>query len=158
MIKTYRFNRKQNYARIVVKTAQGGQVVYEFINGNPMANILPKCIVKGEWEQEQLENSVYIKSKLVALESVAESEAEKKARIAKENAPVEEADETAEEVLEAEDGEKLQVVPEVKSVTQATAYIYENFGVTVKSAVQAKNVAKKHGVVFPNLKIGKTSK
>lgn len=119
-----------------------------------MANILPKCIVKGEWEQEQLENSVYIKSKLVALESVAE----KKARIAKENAPVEEADETAEEVLEAEDGEKLQVVPEVKSVTQATAYIYENFGVTVKSAVQAKNVAKKHGVVFPNLKIGKTSK
>jgi len=164
MTKTYRFNRKQTYARIIVKTAQGGQIVYEFTNGNPMANVLPKCVVKGEWEQEQLEKSVYCKNRIVALESISETEEEKRERIAKAEAEAQAMAEAeakknaaqAEVVEPAETPkEELKVVAEVSSVTQATAYIYENFGVTVKSAIQAQNVAKKNGIVFPNLKVSK---
>lgn len=136
--KTYRMNLKRTYARIIIKGESGNEVVYEFNNGNPAASIPAKCIIKGEYEQELLENSEYMKKRIVALERVDETEEEKSAR---------------EEELRRK--ASLEKEPNIKTVTEAINYVAEHFDAKATTARQALSIAEKNGVTFPNLKLGK---
>ena len=133
---------RRTYARIIIKGETGNEVIYEFTNGNPTNSTPAKCLLRGKYEQDLLEKSDYFINGLVKLEKVTETEDEKTQR---EKAEAERV--AAYEALEKEEG--------IKTVTEAIAYVAEHFGEKTTTARQAKEVAERNGVTFPNLKLGK---
>lgn len=138
--KLYRMTLRRTYARVIIKGETGNEVIYEFTNGNPVSGVPAKCILKGEYEQNLLEKSDYFKSGIVKLEKVTEDATEK------EDADIDEAENA---------GDDMIVVEDVKTVNEAIAYVADNIGEKTTNARQARDIAKKNGIVFPNLKVGK---
>ena len=137
--KLYRFNPRRTYARVILKGESGNEVIYEFVNGNPIASIPARCLLRGQYEQELLEKSDLVKNKIVSLEKVTESEDEVAAR------------EKAEAERKAKE-DKMEKVDDVVSVMDAINYVAEHFDEKAKNAREAKDIAYKNGVLFPNLR------
>ena len=140
-IKLYRMTLRRTYARIIIKGETGNEVIYEFANGNPANSTPAKCLLHGEYEQNLLEKSDFFLNGLVKLEKVTETEDEKTQR--------EKAEAERQAAYDA-----LEKVEDVKTVTEAIAYVAEHFDEKTTTARQAKEVAEKNGVTFPNLKLG----
>ena len=129
--KIYKLNQKKNSA-IFNLTANDGkmQVTYTFKDGNQfMPNMPARCMLRNEFYQDLLESSDLFKRGVVKLERVI--------------------DETPkEEVVTA----KKQQVEEITSPDQAIEYVFNTWGIVVKSGKQAVKIASQKGVEFPNLK------
>ena len=129
--KIYKLNQKKNSA-IFNLTANDGkmQVTYTFKDGNQfMPNMPARCMLRNEFYQDLLESSDLFKRGVVKLERVI--------------------DETPkEEVVTA----KKQQVEDISSPEQAIEYVFNTWGIVVKSGKQAVKIANQKGVEFPNLK------
>jgi hypothetical protein len=129
--KIYKLNQKKNSA-IFNLTANDGkmQVTYTFKDGNQfMPNMPARCMLRNEFYQDLLESSDLFKRGVVKLERII--------------------DETPkEEVVTA----KKQQVEEISSPEQAIEYVFNTWGIVVKSGKQAVKIASQKGVEFPNLK------
>lgn len=140
--KVYRMNLRRTYARVIVEGNGGEKAVFEFTNGNPVASVPARCILKNAYYQDILENSEIFNTGKISLESVTETADEKAQR-------------EAEAAAEAKRLASMVQVESVKNVTEAIAYVAENFNEKATTARAAKAIAEKNGVLFPNLKLGK---
>ena len=130
--KIYKLNQKKNSA-IFQLTANEGKLVatYTFKDGNQfMPNMPARCMLHNEFYQDLLESSDLFKRGVVVLERVIEDGA-------KSNAPKVKSKEQVEEVT---------------SPDQAIEYVFNTWGIVVKSGKQAVKIAGQKNVEFPNLK------
>ena len=129
--KIYKLNQKKNSA-IFNLTANDGkmQVTYTFKDGNQfMPNMPARCMLRNEFYQDLLESSDLFKRGVVKLERII--------------------DDTPKE--ETKTVQKQQV-EEITSPDQAIEYVFNTWGIVVKSGKQAVKIASQKGVEFPNLK------
>ena len=129
--KIYKLNQKKNSAIFNLSANDGKmQVTYTFKDGNQfMPNMPARCMLRNEFYQDLLESSDLFKRGVVKLERII--------------------DETPkEEVVTA----KKQQVEEITSPDQAIEYVFNTWGIVVKSGKQAVKIASQKGVEFPNLK------
>lgn len=129
--KIYKLNQKKNSA-IFNLTANDGkmQVTYTFKDGNQfMPNMPARCMLRNEFYQDLLESSELFKRGVVSLERIIDE------------SPATEATAT-----------RKQQVEEITSPDQAIEYVFNNWGIVVKSGKQAVKIASQKGVEFPNLK------
>ncbi len=130
--KIYKLNQKKNIA-IFDLPVNGGKmtVTYTFKDGNQfMPNIPARCTLRDEFYQNLLEESDLFKRGIIKLERVIE-------------------DGKKEE--EKKKPEKEQI-DSITSPDQAIEYVYNTYGIVVKTAKQAAKIAAQKGVEFPNLK------
>jgi len=130
--KIYKLNQKKNIA-IFDLPVNGGKmtVTYTFKDGNQfMPNMPARCTLRDEFYQNLLEESDLFKRGIVKLERVIE-------------------DSKKEE--EKKKPEKEQI-DSITSPDQAIEYVYNTYGIVVKTAKQAAKIAAQKGVEFPNLK------
>ena len=129
--KIYKLNQKKNSA-IFNLTANDGKmtVTYTFKDGNQfMPNMPARCMLRNEFYQDLLESSDLFKRGVVKLERVIE-------------------DNPKEEPKKVQ----KQQVEEITSPDQAIEYVFNTWGIVVKSGKQAVKIANQKGVEFPNLK------
>jgi hypothetical protein len=129
--KIYKLNQKKNSA-IFNLTANDGKmtVTYTFKDGNQfMPNMPARCMLRNEFYQDLLESSDLFKRGVVKLERVIE-------------------DNPKEEPKKVQ----KQQVEEITSPDQAIEYVFNTWGIVVKSGKQAVKIASQKGVEFPNLK------
>lgn len=149
--KLYKMTLRRTYARIIIKGETGNEVIYEFTNGNPINSTPARCLVRGEYEQNLMEKSQYFKNGIIKLERVTNTEEDED-----DDDTSGEAEETvANSELGTGAGSGLEEVSDVKTVTEAIAYVADHFEEKATTAKQAKDIAEKFGVSFPNLKVGK---
>ena len=130
--KVYRLNQPKNTASFQLTTNHGRMTVgYEFKGGNQTTKVPATCTIKSEYYQNLLEDSELFKSGIVKLDRTFDDS--KVGATAKEEKAVTE-------------------VPEVISPEQAIEYVFNKWGMTVKSGKQAVTIATKKGVTFPNLR------
>lgn len=130
--KIYKLNQKRNIAIFDI-TANDGKmkVTYTFKDGNQfMPNMPARCTIRNEFYQNLLESSDLFQRGIVKLDRTIEDNPKK----AEDNTP------------------KKELVEDVVSPEQAIMYVFENWGITVKSGKQAMKIASQKGVEFPNLK------
>ena len=130
--KIYKLNQKKNIA-IFDLPVNGGKmtVTYTFKDGNQfMPNMPARCTLRDEFYQNLLEESDLFKRGIIKLERVIE-------------------DSKKEE--EKKKPEKEQI-DSITSPDQAIEYVYNTYGIVVKTAKQAAKIAAQKGVEFPNLK------
>ena len=130
--KIYKLNQKRNIAIFDI-TANNGKmtVTYTFKDGNQfMPNMPARCTLRDEFYQNLLEESSLFKRGIVKLERVI--------------------DESAKEPEKKESGKKQE--ESIKSPEQAIEYVFNTWGINVKSGKQAVKIASQKGVEFPNLK------
>lgn len=129
--KIYKLNQKKNSA-IFQLTANNGKLTatYTFKDGNQfMPNQPARCMLHNEFYQDLLEQSDLFKRGIVVLERTIEEEGAAKPRQA----------------------EKKKQVDEITSPEQAIEYVFDTWGIVVKSGKQAVKIASQKGVEFPNL-------
>lgn len=127
--KIYKLNQKRNSATFPLYANDGKmKVEYEFSNGNVLMKQPARCTLRNAFYQNLLESSTLFKNKIVTLERVIDDVVE------------EEKDET-----------EYQNVDSVKTLSDAIDYVANTWGVQVKTIRQAKSIANKKGVDFPNL-------
>lgn len=127
--KIYKLNQKRNSATFPLYANDGKmKVEYEFSNGNVLMKQPARCTLRNEFYQNLLEASNLFKTKVITLERVIEDVVE-----------------------EAKEAVEFQNVDSVKTLSDAIDYIANTWGVQVKTIRQAKSVANKKGVDFPNL-------
>lgn len=171
MNKVYLYNLPANNIQFSLYGKGGNEVIYQFRNGNITLNQAAYFMTGDPYFQMVLEDSQLFKDGTVSFDKetaklVAEEKEIKRARevaqkaaelAAKETAAEESAPDVDEDYSAAEDD--VVIVSDVKSVAQAVNYVQENFGEVARTAAQARSIAAKHGVSFPNLKVStKTSK
>ena len=129
--KIYKLNQKKNSAIFNLSANDGKmQVTYTFKDGNQfMPNMPARCMLRNEFYQDLLESSDLFKRGVIKLERVIEEEGESKPRPA-----------------------EKQQVEEITSPDQAIEYVFNTWGIVVKSGKQAVKIANQKGVEFPNLK------
>ena len=130
--KIYKLNQKRNIAIFDIP-ANGGKmmVTYTFKDGNQfMPNMPARCTLRDEFYQKLLEESSLFKRGIVKLERVIDDNAK---------------------TPERKNDQKKQE-DAVKSPEQAIEYVFNTWGITVKSGKQAVKIASQKGVEFPNLK------
>ena len=130
--KIYKLNQKRNIAIFDIP-ANGGKmmVTYTFKDGNMfLPNTPARCTLRDEFYQNLLEESDLFKRGIIKLERVIE-------------------DSKKEE--EKKKPEKEQI-DSITSPDQAIEYVYNTYGIVVKTAKQAAKIAAQKGVEFPNLK------
>jgi hypothetical protein len=130
--KIYKLNQKKNIA-IFDLTANDGKmkVTYTFKDGNQfMPNMPARCTVRNQFYQDLLESSDLFRRGIVKLERVIDDEK----KTAKKQEP-----------------QKVQA-EEITSPEQAIEYVFNTWGITVKSGKQAVKIASQKNVEFPNLK------
>ena len=129
--KIYKLNQKKNSA-IFNLTANDGkmQVTYTFKDGNQfMPNMPARCMLRNEFYQDLLESSDLFKRGVVKLERVIEDSPKEETKTV-----------------------QKQQVEEITSPDQAIEYVFNTWGIVVKSGKQAVKIASQKGVEFPNLK------
>jgi hypothetical protein len=130
--KIYKLNQKKNSAIFNLSANDGKmQVTYTFKDGNQfMPNMPARCMLRNEFYQDLLEDSDLFKRGVIVLERTIEDN------------PKATADNTP---------QKKQV-EEITSPDQAIEYVFNTWGIVVKSGKQAVKIASQKGVEFPNLK------
>jgi hypothetical protein len=130
--KIYKLNQKKNVAIFDIPANDGKMMVtFTFKDGNQfMPNMPARCVLHNEFYQNLLESSSLFKRGVVVLERTIDDEAK----------------------TEAPKEPKKQQVDEVTSPEQAIEYVFNTWGVVVKSGKQAVKVASQKGVEFPFLK------
>lgn len=130
--KIYKLNQKKNVAIFDIPANDGKMMVtFTFKDGNQfMPNMPARCVLRNEFYQNLLESSDLFKRGIVVLERTIDDEA-------KNDAPQE---------------PKKQMVEEITSPEQAIEYVFNTWGIVVKSGKQAVKVASQKGVEFPFLK------
>ena len=129
--KIYKLNQKKNSAIFNLSANDGKmQVTYTFKDGNQfMPNMPARCMLRNEFYQDLLESSDLFKRGVIKLERTVEEGGETKPRPA----------------------EKKQKVDDVTSPEQAIEYVFNTWGIVVKSGKQAVKIASQKGVEFPFL-------
>jgi hypothetical protein len=130
--KIYKLNQKRNIAIFDIP-ANGGKmtVTYTFKDGNQfMPNMPARCTLRNEFYQTLLEESNLFQRGIISLERVIEENQ----KSAKKEEPKKEQNE------------------EITSPEQAIEYVFNTWGIVVKSGKQAVKIASQKGVEFPNLK------
>ena len=134
--KVYKLNQKKNSA-IFSLSANDGKLVatYTFKDGNQfMPNMPARCTLRNEFYQELLEGSDLFKRGIVLLERVFNDNPKKSAE---------------------PEAPKKTIVDSVTSPEQAIAYVFDTWGIVVKSMREAVKIASQKGVEFPGLKAKK---
>ena len=130
--KIYKLNQKKNSA-IFNLTANDGKmtVTYTFKDGNQfMPNMPARCTLRNEFYQTLLAESNLFQRGIISLERVIEENQ----KAAKKEEPKKEQNE------------------DITSPEQAIEYVFNTWGIVVKSGKQAVKIASQKGVEFPNLK------
>ena len=130
--KIYKLNQKRNIAIFDIPANDGKMTVtYTFKDGNQfMPNMPARCTLRNEFYQTLLEESNLFLRGIVSLERVIEDNP----KGAKKEDPKKEQNE------------------EITSPEQAIEYVFNTWGIVVKSGKQAVKIASQKGVEFPNLK------
>ena len=129
--KIYKLNQKKNSA-IFNLTANDGKMVvtYTFKDGNQfMPNMPARCMLRNEFYQDLLESSDLFKRGVIKLDRTIEDSPKEEAKTV-----------------------QKQQVEEITSPDQAIEYVFNTWGIVVKSGKQAVKIASQKGVEFPNLK------
>ena len=137
--KIYKLNQKKNIA-IFDLPVNGGKmtVTYTFKDGNQfMPNMPARCTLRDEFYQNLLEESDLFKRGIIKLERVIEDNPKKASKASENQAKQEEG---------------------VTSPEQAIEYVFNTWGIVVKSGKQAVKLANQKGVEFPFLKEKNTDK
>ncbi len=130
--KIYKLNQKKNTASFPLSANEGKLVItYEFKDGNQFVPNKPaRCTLRNKFYQDLLENSNLFKRGIVSLERTIDDEAKKG----------------------VEEKKTKESVEQVTSPEEAISYVFDHWGVTVRSGKQAVKIASQKGVEFPNLK------
>ena len=130
--KIYKLNQKKNVAIFDIPANDGKMMVtYTFKDGNQfMANMPARCTLRDEFYQNLLESSDLFKRGIVKLERVIDDSAKPQKKV---TLP------------------QKQQVDEITSPEQAIEYVFNTWGIVVKSGKQAVKIASQKGVEFPNL-------
>lgn len=130
--KIYKLNQKKNVAIFDIPANDGKMMVtFTFKDGNQfMPNMPARCMLRNEFYQNLLESSDLYKRGVIVLERTIDDEAKS---------------------VEPKK-QKKQEVEEVTSPEQAIEYVFNTWGVVVKSGKQAVKIASQKGVEFPLLK------
>ena len=129
--KIYKLNQKKNSA-IFNLTANDGKMVvtYTFKDGNQfMPNMPARCMLRNEFYQDLLESSDLFKRGVIKLDRTIEDSPKEETKTV-----------------------QKQQVEEITSPDQAIEYVFNTWGIVVKSGKQAVKIANQKGVEFPNLK------
>ena len=129
--KIYKLNQKKNSA-IFNLTANDGKMVvtYTFKDGNLfMPNMPARCMLRNEFYQDLLESSDLFKRGVIKLDRIIEDSPKEETKTV-----------------------QKQQVEEITSPDQAIEYVFNTWGIVVKSGKQAVKIASQKGVEFPNLK------
>jgi hypothetical protein len=129
--KIYKLNQKKNSA-IFNLTANDGKMVvtYTFKDGNQfMPNMPARCMLRNEFYQDLLESSDLFKRGVIKLDRIIEDSPKEETKTV-----------------------QKQQVEEITSPDQAIEYVFNTWGIVVKSGKQAVKIASQKGVEFPNLK------
>lgn len=130
--KIYRLNQSKNSAEFPLYANNGKMKVnYVFKDGNQLMRQPARCTLRGEFYQDLLEESTLFQNGIITLERVIEDE--KKA--SKKSATP-----------------QKEQVEDVVSPEQAINYVFNTWGIVVKSGKQAVKIASQKGVEFPYLK------
>jgi hypothetical protein len=129
--KIYKLNQKKNSAIFNLSANDGKmQVTYTFKDGNQfMPNMPARCMLRNEFYQDLLESSDLFKRGVVKLERVIDDNPKEEHKTV-----------------------QKQQVDEITSPDQAIEYVFNTWGIVVKSGKQAVKIASQKGVEFPNLK------
>ena len=130
--KIYKLNQKRNIAIFDIPANDGKMTVtYTFKDGNQfMPNMPARCTLRNEFYQTLLEESSLFQRGIVKLERVID-ENQKESK---------------------KDEQKKEQNEEITSPEQAIEYVFNTWGIVVKSSKQAVKIAAQKGVEFPNLK------
>ena len=129
--KIYKLNQKKNSA-IFNLTANDGKMVvtYTFKDGNQfMPNMPARCMLRNEFYQDLLESSDLFKRGVIKLDRTIEDSPKEDPKTV-----------------------QKQQVEDITSPDQAIEYVFNTWGIVVKSGKQAVKIASQKGVEFPNLK------
>lgn len=136
--KIYRLNQSKNSATFPLYTNHGKmRIDYTFKDGNQLMRQPARCTLYGEFYQELLEESPLFQNGIITLERVIEDE---KKSSKKSSAP------------------QKEQVEEVTSPEQAIEYVFNTWGIVVKSGKQAVKIASQKNVEFPFLQEKNTEK
>ena len=136
--KIYRLNQSKNSAEFPLYANNGKMKVnYVFKDGNQLMRQPARCTLRGEFYQDLLEASTLFQNGIITLERVIEDEGKKSSKAA---------------------AQKKEAVDTVTSPEQAIEYVFNTWGIVVKSGKQAVKIASQKGVEFPNLKEKNTDK
>lgn len=113
------------------------KVNYVFKDGNQLMRQPARCTLRGEFYQNLLEESTLFQNGIITLERVIEDEKKTSKKAA---AP------------------QKEQVEDVVSPEQAINYVFNTWGIVVKSGKQAVKIAAQKGVEFPFLKEKNTEK
>ena len=136
--KIYKLNQKKNVAIFDVPVNDGKMMVtFTFKDGNQfMANMPARCTLRGEFYQNLLESTPMFQNGIIKLERVIEDKPKKAAKV--------------ENTAKQEES--------VTSPEQAIEYVFNTWGIVVKSGKQAVKIALQKGVEFPFLQEKNTDK
>lgn len=129
--KIYKLNQKKNSAIFNLSANDGKmQVTYTFKDGNQfMPNMPARCMLRNEFYQDLLESSDLFKRGVIKLDRIIDDNPKEETKTV-----------------------KKQQVEEITSPDQAIEYVFNTWGIVVKSGKQAVKIASQKGVEFPNLK------
>ncbi len=167
MNKVYLYNLPANNIQFSLYGKGGNEVIYKFGNGSITHNQAAYYMTSDPYFQMVLEDSELFRNGTISYDKttaklVAEENAAKREMLRK--ADAESSANESNDSVDVDDEYATQdtdvtVVADVKSVAQAVNYVQANFGEVARTAAQARSIAAKHGVSFPNLKVStKTSK
>ena len=129
--KIYKLNQKRNIAIFDIPANDGKMTVtYTFKDGNQfMPNMPARCTLRNEFYQNLLESTQMFKSGVIKLDRTIEDSPKEETKTV-----------------------QKQQVEEITSPDQAIEYVFNTWGIVVKSCKQAVKIASQKGVEFPNLK------
>lgn len=136
--KIYKLNQSKNSAEFPLYANNGKMKVnYVFKDGNQLTRQPARCTLSNEFYQNLLESCDLFKSGVINLERVIEDKPKKGKKT---------------------ETEEKQQVDEVTSPEQAIEYVFNTWGIVVKSGKQAVKIALQKGVEFPFLQEKNTEK
>jgi hypothetical protein len=129
--KIYKLNQKKNSATFNLSANDGKlQATYTFKDGNQfMPNMPARCMLQNKFYQDLLESSDLFKRGVIKLDRTIEDSPKEETKTV-----------------------QKQQVEEITSPDQAIEYVFNTWGIVVKSGKQAVKIASQKGVEFPNLK------
>ena len=162
MNRVYELNLPLNSAQFTLYGPGGNGMVYNFTNGDVTHKVSAYYMTDDPYKQQLLESSEIFAQGKVKFDKqtarmVAAEEEQKRAEAAQAEAQTEDTaeEEPAPTETSVTPNNDVEIVAEVKSVTQAIQYVQEHYGIVARTATQAKKAAAEHNVMFPNLRVGK---
>lgn len=128
--KIYKLDQKKNSATFSLSANNGKmQIEYTFKDGNQLTRTPARCTLRNEFYQSVLEGSALFQNGVIKLERTIKDETKAETK-----------------------GSEYKDVDDITSPEQAIEYVFNTWGLVVKTAKQAKSFANKKGYDFPNLK------